>query len=58
MLVGQGSANCNGDEIMMSAYCARSGNGTGSVPAASLQGMTGASCEGEGIVTVLACVKR
>jgi len=58
MLVGQGSANCNGDEIMMSAYCTRAGGASGSVPAASLQGMSGASCEGEGVVTVLACVKR
>jgi len=58
MMEGQGSANCNGDEIMMSAYCARAGGASAPVPAASLQGMSGASCEGDGVVTVLACVKR
>jgi hypothetical protein len=57
MLVHEGSASCSGDEIMMGAYCARA-SGAGSVPAASLQGMSGASCEGEGVVAVVACVAR
>jgi hypothetical protein len=58
MLVGQSSANCNQDEVMVSAYCARTGGATGAAPAVSLQGMSGATCEGDGVAVVLACAKK
>jgi hypothetical protein len=41
---------------MVSAYCARTAGGAG--PAASLQGMSGASCDGDGVVAVIACAKK
>jgi hypothetical protein len=42
---------------MVSAYCARTSGG-GAAAAPALDGMTGASCEGEGVVVVVACAKR
>jgi hypothetical protein len=41
---------------MISAYCARASGGAAVAPA--LNGMTGASCEVEGVVAVVACAKR
>jgi hypothetical protein len=58
MLVGQSSASCSQDEIMVSAYCARTGGAAGAAPAVSLQGITGATCEGDGVAVVVACTKR
>ncbi|MFI5011238.1 MAG: hypothetical protein ACHQAY_02715 [Hyphomicrobiales bacterium] len=54
VLSDKASATCNADEIMVSAYCAPASAGTSSP--VTLQGMTGASCEGT--VVVLACAKR
>jgi hypothetical protein len=56
ILSDKANASCNADEIMVSAYCARAAGGA--APQASLQGMTGASCEGDGAVAVIACAKR
>jgi hypothetical protein len=58
MSVGQAKASCNDDEIMASAYCTRMTGGPATSPPATLDGMKGASCEGEGAVAVVACAKR
>jgi hypothetical protein len=56
ILSDKASASCAAEEIMVSAYCA--GAAGGAAPAAVLQGMSGASCEGDGVVAVIACAKR
>jgi hypothetical protein len=58
MAVGQTSASCNDDEMMASAYCTRMVGGPATSPPISLDGIKSASCEGEGAVAVVACVKR